>query len=91
MKRTICLLAAFATPALAQDTTPLPMTYDIFEAAVPHIDMSDCPPDLAAEGRFCRLVLLNDQLQIFIFSEEGEQPLVAYRAMPSKVLAKVLH
>ncbi|WP_374421853.1 hypothetical protein [Paracoccus sp. (in: a-proteobacteria)] len=91
MTRTICLLALCASPAIAQDTAPLPMNYEIFEAAVPHIDMSDCPPDLAAEGRFCRLVLLNDQLQIFGFSEEGEQPMVAYRAMPSKVLAKVLN
>lgn len=91
MLRTFCLMAVIATPALAEGTAPLPMNYDIFEAAVPHIDMSDCPADMAAEGRFCRLVVMNDQLQIFSFSEEGDQPMVGYRAVPSEVLAKVLN
>ena len=33
----------------------------------------------------------NLRLSGYAVSEEGDQPLVAYRAMPSKVLAKVLH
>ncbi len=90
MIRITCLLTALATPALAQDPAPLPLTYETFEAAVPHVDMELCPVDLAGEGRFCRLVLLSEQIQVFVFSEEGDQPMIAYQAWPAELMNGLL-
>lgn len=63
----------------------LPMTYEIFEAAVPHADLSECPAAMAAEGHFCRLGI-GEELTVFVFSEEGDQPLVAARSWPADVV-----
>lgn len=73
------------------EDTPLPLTYAAFEASVPHIDLADCPAALAAEGRFCRVTLAQDQISIFAFSEEGDQPLVAVRSWPADGLAALLN
>jgi hypothetical protein len=64
--------------ALAQETGIL--TYPEFEVAVPHIDLSDCPPDLAAGDVFCRLTLNSDALHVFAFETEGDQTFVAMRS-----------
>ena len=69
---------------------PLPLTYLIFEAAVPHVDLAVCPVDLAAEGRFCRLALLNEEIHVFVFSEEGDQPMVDFRSWPVDLMAGLL-
>lgn len=58
------------------------MTYEIFEATVEHGDMPQCPAALAAEGRFCRVVLQNDLLHVFAFSEDGDQPMLAVMEYP---------
>ena len=58
------------------------MTYEIFEATVEHGDMPECPKALAAEGRFCRVVLQNDMLHVFAFAEDGDQPMLAVMEYP---------
>ncbi|MDD8024697.1 MAG: hypothetical protein PHX82_16520 [Paracoccaceae bacterium] len=80
-----------ALPLAAQEAPPaLPFTYLMFEAAVPHVDMPVCPVDLAAEGRFCRMSLLNDEIHVFVFSEDGDQPLVDFRSWPMDLMAGLL-
>jgi len=58
------------------------MTYEIFEATVEHGDLPECPKALAAEGRFCRVVLQNDMLHVFAFAEDGDQPMLAVMEYP---------
>ncbi|MCE5972122.1 hypothetical protein LZA78_01275 [Sinirhodobacter sp. WL0062] len=76
-------------PLAAQETEgppAMPFTYEMFEASVPHVDIAVCPVDLAAEGRFCRVALFNDAFNIFIFSEEGEQPLVGFHSYDAELM-----
>ncbi|MEZ5885093.1 MAG: hypothetical protein R3D53_14990 [Paracoccaceae bacterium] len=80
---------ALPLPAMAEPA-PLPLSYQIFEAAVPHVDMAVCPVDLAAEGQFCRMALLNDEIHVFVFSEEGEQPMIAFHSWPVDLMAGLL-
>jgi hypothetical protein len=89
--KAVAALAALLLPlpALAEPE-PLPLTYLIFEAAVPHVDLAVCPVDLAAEGRFCRLALLNEEIHVFVFSEEGDQPMVDFRSWPVDLMAGLL-
>ncbi|MDQ1900000.1 hypothetical protein RAH32_06040 [Paracoccus sp. WLY502] len=63
------------------------MTYEIFEATVEHGDLPECPAALAAEGRFCRVVLQNDMLHVFAFSEDGDQPMLAVLEYPLDAVA----
>ncbi|MDO5705575.1 MAG: hypothetical protein Q4G49_10970 [Paracoccus sp. (in: a-proteobacteria)] len=51
------------------------MTYMAFEPAVTHADLAECPPAIAKDGHFCRVTLSGESLHVFIFSEEGDQPL----------------
>ena len=81
----------FALPALADEdglTSPaaLPFTYEMFEASVPHTDLAVCPLDLMAEGRFCRVALFNDAFHVFIFTEEGDQPLVGFHSYDAELM-----
>jgi hypothetical protein len=69
---------------------PMPFTYQMFEAAVPHVDMAVCPVDLAAEARFCRVALFNDQIHVFVFHEDGDQPMVDYRAWEAELLTGLM-
>jgi hypothetical protein len=89
--RHVLVLAAFATasPALA-DEPPLPFTYEYFEAAVVHVDLAQCPESLAAEGRYCRVTVVNDQINVFAFSEAGDQPLVAFRSWPADLMTGLM-
>ena len=84
-------LAAFcaALPALA-DPAPLPLTYAMFEQAVPHIDLPVCPVPLDGPGRFCRLTTHADGLNVFVFAEEGEQPLIAFQSWPADLLVGLM-
>lgn len=83
MLRITATLLLAASPALAQTerVTPLPMTYKIFEGAVPHADLAECPAVMdVGESVFCRLAVLGEDVAIFVFSEEGDQPLVGTRS-----------
>jgi hypothetical protein len=85
--RLALLLLALALPALAlAEEVPLPFTYTMFEQSVPHVDLAVCPEPLAAPGRFCRITLFNDEMNVFVFSEEGDQPLVDFRTWSSDLL-----
>lgn len=93
---TLALFAALAAPALTlsapalADPTPLPLTYEVFETAVPHVDMAVCPIDLAQEGLFCRMSVHAEQINVFVFSEEGDQPMVGFRSWSVDLMAGLL-
>ncbi|MFZ1469076.1 MAG: hypothetical protein WAT09_08865 [Paracoccaceae bacterium] len=86
LRLTPLALALIAAPALAEDPMPLTMTYQMFEQAIPHEDLSVCPAPLAAPDRFCRLTTFNGALNVFAFSEDGDQPMVAFQSWPSTLL-----
>jgi hypothetical protein len=67
-------------PAAQAANELAPLTYKVFEESVPHIDLDTCPKSLANDKRFCRLTMSNDALHVFVFSTEGEQPLVAFKS-----------
>lgn len=85
----LCIALAATTPAFAEDP-PLPFTYEHFEAAVVHVDLPQCPESLAAEGRYCRVTVVNDQINVFAFSEAGDQPLVAFQSWPADLLTGLM-
>ena len=68
----------------------MPFTYEQFEMAVPHIDLTACPAELAAPDRFCRLTSHHEGLNVFAFSEGGDQPLVAMKSWPTDLLAGLM-
>lgn len=77
--------AGLATSAaMAQDMTVENgvLTYEVFENTVDHADLADCPADLAGEDRFCRANLHRETLNIFVFSHEGDQPLIGVTRIP---------
>lgn len=77
------LLSVLPAPLAAGPDAPLVLVYPVFEEAVPHIDLPECPPAVAAGNRFCRLTLGADALQVWVFSVEGDQPLVALARYPA--------
>lgn len=73
----IAAAVCLAMPASAQDGEMF--TYDMFETAVQHVNLADCPEELAGEGRFCRMTMHNDAFHVFAFTENGEQLMVGLR------------
>jgi len=86
MKRLLPALAAtllagvIAVPALAQTAPACPMTYKQFEAAIPHIDVDDCPAEVAGKDRFCRGSANGDSIHVFAFDFDGDKCLAALRS-----------
>jgi hypothetical protein len=79
MKLQIAALAILlGSPAIAQQAETF--TYQMFETAVLHVNLAECPGELAGEGRFCRMTMHNDAFHVFAFSEEGDQPLIGLRS-----------
>lgn len=74
----IGVIAAATSPAPAQNTCPL--TYSVFEFAVPHLDLEKCPADLARAGAFCRVSTANDAVHVFVFADKGEQCLLSVKS-----------
>ena len=74
----LCIAAVDATPVAAQSACPL--TYAVFEFAVPHLDLQGCPADLARDGAFCRASAANDAVHVFVFAQGGEQCLLAVKS-----------
>lgn len=76
------LLAAtvMAAPALAD--TPMPLTYEVFETAVAHVDLQTCPAELARDGVFCRATLNHDEVHVFAFSFDGDSPMIGFATYP---------
>lgn len=75
---TIAAAALWATCAVAEDNAAF--TYAMFETAVMHVNLEECPGELAGEGRFCRMTMHNDAFHVFAFSEEGEQLMVGLKS-----------
>lgn len=59
-------------PALTE-TVDCPFPYPVFEFAVPHIDLDDCPAQVEGNGAFCRASIAGDALHVFVFDEAGAQ------------------
>lgn len=77
----VLALATGTSMALADDdasaTKGLVMNYEVFENTVPHADLETCPEEYADQAVFCRLTMAHDQLNIIVFSEDGDQPMIA--------------
>jgi len=54
--------------------------YELFETAVPHVDLATCPAQFDPEAVFCRMTLVNDMAHVFVFDLEGNQPLLAIKS-----------
>ena len=83
-----CALTLLAPPLLADDAAPL--TYAQFEAAVPHLDLERCPSSMAQAGMFCRATLRHDEIHVFSFREDGEQPMTGFKSFPAERVAALL-
>ena len=83
-------LAVFIATTAYGDTAPMPLTYAIFEASVPHLDLASCPEGLPQTGSFCRAAVLHDMVHVFAFAEDGDSPLVAYAAFDAPDLGPSL-
>lgn len=86
MRRIMIVLAALclvAEPSLAQQPATCPMTYVKFEAAVAHVDLDQCPAEIAGKDRFCRASTSNDRLHVYAFELEGAQCLVGMQSYES--------
>lgn len=57
------------------------LTYAMFEGAVPHVDLAQCPERLAGDDRFCRLTLAESGLTVWAFSLQGNQNLLSVLAL----------
>lgn len=55
------------------------LSYEVFEASITHADMETCPVEFDSDAVFCRLTLANDGAHVFVFSYDGEQPLLAVK------------
>jgi hypothetical protein len=71
-------LAALAMPATAQ--TQCPLTYNDFELAIPHLDLEQCPKDLAKPGVFCRVTTANDSVHVFVFEAKDKRCLLSMKS-----------
>lgn len=91
MKPAFALIACLAAaPAVAAEA-PLPMTYGLFETAIAHTDLDSCPAQLAKEDAFCRATLRHDEIHVFAFSREGDNPLVGFASYSFDDLAAHLN
>ena len=75
-----CTAVVVALSTAAWATSPHVMTYSEFEESVPHFDLAVCPPSLSATNAFCRVSFHSDAVHVFVFSEEGDQPLIGFRS-----------
>ena len=55
-------------------------TYDVFEQSVDHVDLENCPAEFDPDTVFCRMTLASEMANIFVFSFDGEQPLLAVKS-----------
>lgn len=74
-------------PGLVQAETPAVveapdgvLTYEMFETAVPHADLAECPAGLARDDSFCRLTLAEGALTVWVFRNSGRQDLLALQS-----------
>lgn len=82
------LLLLTAAPLRAEEARPF--TYADFEQSVDHLDLAICPEPLAGPDRFCRFTAHADGLNVFVFSENGDQPLIGLQSWPSELLVGLM-
>lgn len=79
----LALIAGASIAMAADDEMPagegMIMSYEVFENTVPHADLEACPDEFADQAVFCRLTIAHDRLNVIVFSEEDDQPMVAVR------------
>lgn len=92
MRRLSLCLAVLAAPALASGpgeghgaggTAYLAngsLTYEVFEAAIAHVDLESCPAEFDSEANFCRMTLNAEMAHVFVFSHSDTQPLLAVKS-----------
>lgn len=66
------LAGALPVAAIAADTASCSLSYDVYEASVPHTDMETCPTAILADGAYCRVSVVAEVATIFVFSEEDD-------------------
>ena len=57
--------------ALAEEGADCALSYEVYEASVPHTDLEECPAGMAGEARFCRLSVVAEVATIFVFDENS--------------------
>ncbi len=74
----VCLAFQFVLPLVVNNAfaATCPMTYAQFEAAVPHVDVEECPRHSLGRQAFCRASAGGDLVHVFFFDTEGEQCLL---------------
>lgn len=55
------------------------LSYEVFEMSVAHLDLSECPPEFDPDAVFCRYAETDHSGSIFVFSYDGEMPLLAVK------------
>lgn len=80
-------LSVFLATTAYGEIQPLPMTYEIFEASVAHLDLETCPEGLPQSGSFCRAAVLYDMIHVFAFAEDGDSVLTGYAAFDAPDLS----
>ncbi len=85
----VTVIALFAAPSFAEQQ--LPLTYDVFETAIPHVDLEKCPAELPQSDSFCRATLKHDEIHVFAFSENGDNAMVGFATFPFAPLASQLN
>ena len=56
------------------------LTYEVFEASVPHVDLENCPAEFDSDANFCRMTLNAEMAHVFVFSHAETQPLLAVKS-----------
>ena len=56
------------------------LTYEVFEAAIGHVDLPGCPQEFDADKMFCRMTVASDFAHVFVFEYGGDQPLHAIKS-----------
>jgi hypothetical protein len=79
------------TSAFAGEAQEIPVSSEVFEAAVAHTDLDSCPADLAQEAVFCRATLAHEEVHVFGFSTEGESLLAGFASYDATDLPKLLN
>ena len=87
---TALLFGVSTTVTMAGTQDVMPLTYDVFEAAIPHVDLADCPASLAGEDIFCRATLASDAIHVFAFTEDNDSPLVGFATFETDSMAELL-
>ncbi len=89
MIKTLLTASLLTFPALA-NAAPSALTYEQFEYSVQHVDLDLCPMELAEPGRFCRATINHDEIHVFVFDDNGDQPLIGYHAYSAEKLDTIL-